>query len=349
MQELKLDDPLLNWIGAMSFERGDDWIKPWRIPQQQRRLFGRTDIDDMMLCRAGMPAGIRIVFRSDATAIDGSLHAIIPNEYNVIETEQARIDLVCDGKLHSTFHLNTANEFRFDKLPAGEKVIEIWLPEYRETRLRSLRLSDGASLKHHEDKRPVWLVYGSSYTQSRGAESPTQCWPAIAARVADVKHLNLAFGGQCHLDSMVARMLRDLPADIIAFEVGVNIQGRGTLDERSLRAALIGFIQILRERHRDIPIAVMSSLYAWERETYKNRVALTLVDTRVIVKEAIEALQSCGDRNLHYYNGLDFIGESEKHLVPDHVHPDATGYKVLGQRVGERIIAPLLAAARAGK
>ena len=38
-----------------------------------------------------------------------------------------------------------------------------------------------------------------------------------------------------------------------------------------------------------------------------------------------------------HYNGLDFIGESEKHLVPDHVHPDATGYKVLGERFGERM------------
>jgi lysophospholipase L1-like esterase len=349
MKNIEISDPLLNWIGAISLEKEDGWIKPWRIPSEERLLFGKTAIDDMMLCRAGMPAGVRIAFRSDTTEISGALDSIIPNEFNVPETDVAKIDLVCDGALRSTFDLHTGTEFGFDDLPGGEKAIELWLPEYREIRLRSLRLSSGASLKRLEDKRRVWLVYGSSYTQSRGAASPFYTWPAVAARVANVNHLNLAFGGQCHLDSMVARMLRDMPADIIAFEAGVNIQGRSTLDERALRAALIGFVKILRERHKRIPIAVMSALYAWERETTKNNVGLTLADTREIVREAIEALQGTGDHCLHYYNGLDFIGESEKHLVPDHVHPSAEGYKVLGQRFGERVIKSLLDAEKQRK
>lgn len=335
------EDPRLSWDGAISCERGDGWIKPWRIPFEQRLLFGKTSIDNMMICRAGMPAGVRIVFCSNTTTLEGEIGEIIPNEFNVAETRAARLDLVCDGALHTSLALGEATGFRFDGLPAGEKRLELWLPEYRDFRLRALRLADGATLHRHEDTRPRWLVYGSSYTQSRGAASPYYTWPAIAAREHDLNHVNLAYGGQCHLDSMVARLMRDLPAELLSIEVGVNIQGFATLDERALRAALIGFVRILRERHPDTPLAVMSALYAWERETTRNAVKLTLADTRGIVQEAVAALRANGDANVHYFNGLDLIGEAEKELIEDHVHPNAEGYKVLGRRFASQIIGKL--------
>ncbi len=337
-------DQRLSWEGAVSLEHGEGWVKPWRIPFEQRLLFGETCVDDMMISRAGMPAGVRIVFRSDTRSIEGEIASIIPNEFNVPETRAAKIDLACDGVLHETFDLGAANHFRFERLPKGEKLIELWLPEYRETRLRALVLSDGASLHPAQDTRPRWLVYGSSYTQSRGASSPFYTWPAVAARECSLNHINLAYGGQCHLDSMVARLLRDLPAAFVSMEVGVNIQGRSTLNARALRAALIGFVHILRERHRSTPIAVMSALYAWERETTPNAVNLTLADTREIVREAVEALRATGDTGVYYFNGLDFLGEREKDLVEDHVHPNAEGYKVLGKKFAVQVISRLLPA-----
>lgn len=343
LTNIALDDSRLSWDGAISLERGDGWIKPWRIPYEQRLLFGKTSVDDMMISRAGMPAGVRIVFLSDTTSIEGEVAPIIPNEFNVVETLAAKMDLVCDGVLHATFDLGEGTRFRFDGLPKREKLLELWLPEYREFRLCSFCLSDGATLHRHEDARPRWLVYGSSYTQSRGAASPYYTWPAIAAREHDLNHVNLAYGGQCHLDSMVARLLRDQPADFLSMEVGVNIQGRATLDARALRAALIGFVRILRERHSDTPLAVMSALYAWERETTRNAVKLTLADTRGIVQEAVEALRANGDANVHYFNGLDFLGEAEKELVEDHVHPNVEGYNVLGRKFADQVMGRLLA------
>ena len=344
--KIALDDTRLTWEGAISFERGDGWIKPWRIPFEQRLLFGRTSVDDMMLSRAGMPAGVRIVFRSDTKTIAGEVEPIVANEYNVAETRAAKIDLVCDGALTATFDLGEGTTFRFDDLPRREKLIELWLPEYREIRLCSLELGDGATIHAHKDTRPHWLVYGSSYTQSRGATSPFYTWPAVAAREHNLNHINLAYGGQCHLDTMAARLLRDLPADFISMEVGINIHTRATLNARAFRAALIGFVQIMRERHRNTPLAVMSALYGWERETTPNAAKLTLADTRSLVQEVVEALRATGDANVHYFNGLDFLGEPEKALVPDHVHPSAEGYKVLGRKFAAQVIRQLLPAHR---
>ena len=339
--KLAPDDTRFAWYGAVSFEHGGGWIKPWRIPFEQRVLYGKTSQDDMMLSRAGMPSGVRIAFRSNTTSIRGQTEPLTPNAYNVPETLAAKVDLVCDGELLSTFPLGEGTEFSFENLPGGEKSLELWLPEYREMKLRYLEFDDGASVAPLEDDRVRWAIYGSSNTQSRGAQSPFYTWPAVAAREQNLNHINLSYGGQCHLDSMAARLIRGTSADVLSMEVGVNIYSSATMNARAIRAAMIGFVQIVREGHPTTPLAVMSAIYGWERETTLNDVHLTLADTREIIQEAVEALQACGDSNLHYFNGLDFLGEPEKELVEDHVHPNVEGYKLLGHTFGTRVLGAL--------
>jgi lysophospholipase L1-like esterase len=336
------DDPRLRWYGAISFERGEGWIKPWRIPFEQRLLFGRISPPDMMLSRAGMPAGVRISFHSDTDSLAGQLEPLAPDAFAVEQAEAARIDVCCDGALHASIPLLDRTHFSVEGLPKGEKLVEVWLPEYREIRLRALELSDGASVRPYEDQRPRWLIYGSSNTQSRGAESPIFTWPAVVARRCGLNHTNVAYGGECHLDSMVARMMRGLPADFITMEVGINVYINGTLNARALRAALIGFVHILREGHPDTPLAVVSSFYSAHRETTPNSIGLTLPDLREVLSEVVASLRACGDANTHYVNGLDLFGEDMAADLPDQLHPSAEGYKILGARFAERVVPQLL-------
>ncbi|MDH7570684.1 MAG: hypothetical protein QHJ73_13965, partial [Armatimonadota bacterium] len=46
------------FCGAVSFEQRDDWVKPWRLPFHQARLFPSPD--EGLLARAEMPAGVRV-------------------------------------------------------------------------------------------------------------------------------------------------------------------------------------------------------------------------------------------------------------------------------------------------
>ena len=39
MPTIPADDPRLIWSGAVSCERGDGWVKPWRIPYQDQDLY----------------------------------------------------------------------------------------------------------------------------------------------------------------------------------------------------------------------------------------------------------------------------------------------------------------------
>jgi len=315
---LRPDDPRLTWAGAISLQRTDEWVMPWRIPYAERALFP----PDALRERASMPAGVRIAFRSDTTWLRG---AVVPFP------EASNLDLCCDGQLIGSASLDNQDRFAFDGLPAGDKLVELWLPQFGDFRLASLEIAAGASIAPAVDNRPRWITYGSSITQCRTAASPTRTWPAIVARARNYNLTCLGYGGQCHLDPMIARMIRDLPADYLSICAGINIYGAASLGPRAFVPALIGFVQILRERHPATPLAILSPIYSPPRETTPNAVGFTLQAMRDAVAEAVALLQSRGDQYVHYVDGLRVFGTDLGHLLPDDLHPSAEGYQIMGQ------------------
>ncbi|MGI8913932.1 MAG: SGNH/GDSL hydrolase family protein [Chloroflexota bacterium] len=310
--------PRLTWPGAISVQCTDGWVMPWRVPYDQRGLFPPVLVADA----ASGPAGVRLTFRSDSSSIGGQ---VVP------QPGARRLDLCCDGVFVTSVELADQEQFRFAELPSGDKLIELWLPQNGAFRLRSLSLDAGATLQAAEDSRPRWITYGSSITQCGAAERPTQTWPAIVARGHDLNLTCLGYGGQCHLDSMIARMMRDRPADYLSMCVGINIYGAGSLSPRSFRPAIIGFVQILREAHPDAPLAVMSPIYSPPRETTTNTVGFTLQAMREEVAAAVEALRTHGDTNVHYVDGLGIFGPEAADKLPDQLHPNAEGYQLMGR------------------
>lgn len=112
------DDSRLEWPGSVSLERGDGWVMPWRVPHDRRLLYG----PDELLGRAAMPAGVRIAFRSTTDVVAGRIDP---------QPESCPLDLCCDGVLHASLPVAGESEFRFDGLPPGEKLIELWLAPVR--------------------------------------------------------------------------------------------------------------------------------------------------------------------------------------------------------------------------
>jgi hypothetical protein len=235
----------------------------------------------------------------------------------------------------STAELAGQDGFCFDNLPDGSKRIELGLPQFGVFRLRGLELSANATVAPVEDARPRWITYGSSITQCRAAESPTQTWPAIVARALDFNLTCLGFGGECHIDSMIARMIRDLPADVISLCLGINVFGGASLSPRSFRPAIIGFVQTLREGHPDIPLIVMSPIYSPQREVTPNVVGFDLPLMRQEIETAVRTLQQYGDSNIHYIDGLSNLGADHAHLLPDDLHPNVEGYKLMGKNISK--------------
>ena len=318
-------DPRLAWEGAISLETTDEWARPWRLPHDRLDLFPSTD-DDMLVGRAAMPAGVRIAFRTDATEVAGAV---------VTDVTTSPLDLRLAGDAVASVPLAGHESFHFAGLPGVDKLVELWLPQFGEFRLRRLELTDGATLAAPDpavDPRPRWVTYGSSITQCRHAASPTRTWPAIAARALGLHLTCLGYGGQCHLDPLVARLIHDLPADYLSICVGINVYGAASLGPRAFRPAILGFVETIREKHPETPFAVISPIVSPPRERSENAVGFTLERMREEVRSAVETLRARGDRHLCYVDGLDLFGPDLAHLLPDDLHPSAEGYRLLGER-----------------
>lgn len=325
--ELRPDDPRLTWQGAISLERSEEWVMPWRIPYEEKELFPPVDGVGM---RAAMAAGVRLAFRSDTTRVAGG---VVPFP------EKQKIDLCSDGELRASLELGGGDGFAFDDLPEGEKLVELWLPQYGTFRLKSLALSDGASVAPFDDTRPKWVTYGSSITHCIEAESPAQTWPAIVARGRGLNLTCLGYGGQCHLDPMIARMIRDLPADLISICCGINICGASSMSPRTFKPAVIGTVKTIREKHPTTPLALISPILSPPYEKTENAVGFTLEQIRLEIEDAVRRLKRMGDDNLHYVSGLDLLGLSlADFLLDDGVHPSSEGYKHMGRNFLEKVI-----------
>ncbi|MEK5645823.1 GDSL family lipase [Paenibacillus rhizosphaerae] len=318
------------WLqGAVSYEWTGAGIKPWRIPYPDFELFPPEGIEG----KAAICAGIRLRFQSNTTEVVLAFEPI---------QEAASIDCLVDGMLLTSIRLEAGtSKAAWRDLPLRSKCIDLWLPQNMGMTILSLEVDQDAEAEAETDPRPRWIAYGSSITQCVGAESPSYTWPSIASRTLGLNLTCLGFSGNCHLEPMVARMIRDLPADLITLCLGINVYGAETMNLRTFRPAVIGMLEILREKHTDTPLVIVSPIFAAERESRENKLGMTVSSIRREVAVAVEMLQQRGDLNLYYRDGRDWFGPADEALLYDGLHPNADGYKLLGDRFGEQVLSSI--------
>ncbi|NEE02225.1 SGNH/GDSL hydrolase family protein [Phytoactinopolyspora halotolerans] len=319
-RQLRADDETLTWEGAVEVEHTPDWSRGWRLQHSRRDLFS-----EQLRLRALMQAGVRVVFGTDATSVRG--RAVVSDLDGMAPVQDLPpVDLVVDGRDVDSSPVRPDGTFGFE-VPAGEKTVELWLPQFGDFRLAALEIDDDArTWRAPRPERPKLITYGSSITQCRAAASPTRTWPALVARELGMDLTCLGYGGQCHLDPMVGRMIRDMPADVIVACLGINVHNQGTFNERSFLPAVLGMLSTIRDGHPGVPILVISPIVSPSRENEPSAAGMTLTQIRGNVEEGVRRLREHGDDNLHLMHGLDVLGPDHADLLFDGLHPDTTGY-----------------------
>lgn len=322
--------------GAVSLEVTDEGVRPWRLPVGTRDLF-----EPAVLARAATPSGVRLTLVSDTSEL---VLRVTPTP-----TPDATwtFDLCVDGVPHQRVIQRSGESFvRFrvaDAMPGRPRLLEVYLPsQYLSLQVRACMIDDGASVQPHHDPRRRWVVYGSSITHAKEAAGPSETWPALVARKFGLHLTSLGFGGQEHLEPSVAMAIRDLDADLISLCVGGNVWGGATLTTRTYRAAVIGMVRVIRERHQFIPIAVVSFIWAPADDNIRNSAGLTVADYRRMTTEAVDALRRSGDANVHAFDGAELYPPQLACHMPDGVHPDAYGQRVLAARYSQIVMPRLL-------
>jgi lysophospholipase L1-like esterase len=327
--------------GVVSVEEVDGGLKPWRLPHTQKELFPSPD--EALLARAENCSGVRLRFETNAEQIQ--LSVVVGDAVNSVTKRDAFVfDATIDGELIQSVPVKPGEtKVRFADLPAGDKTVEIWLPQDSPVLLREMSVNDGATCMVQEDTRPRWVTYGSSLTHCVRAHSPARIWPAILSRRYDLNLISLGYGGQCCLDAMLGFVIRTFDADFVTLKMGINCIGAGHLSARTYPASAVGLVRVIRETQPETPIVLVSPIGHPPTETTPNPVGYTISGMRTDLKDVSERLIAAGDSNLTYADGLDVFSLPEiDEWAEDECHPNADGIELMAENFDRAVMVPFL-------
>ncbi len=341
----RLDEFLDGHVGLLP--RGAA-LQPLRMPVAERHLHDR-----LTRWVAAIPSGVRLRLRTDSRSLRlwtqqrqtwAADKPEWPSHYDLLVdgerirrvSAQGGAKRIPLGDVLGDEHARLA----LDDLPAGDKRIELWFPTAATIAIERIAIDDGATLQPWSDARPRIVFHGSSNTQCASAAGGSESWPAIACALADARLLNLGWAGSCLLSASAARLVRDEPAAAIVLELGVNVWAEGLLKERTFRDSAHAMIALIRERHPRTPMAIVSPFLLQAGEDAGDQQGLSARHMRQILAEVVAAHREHGDAALHHVDGLALFGHADAPLQPDGVHPNAAGYRRIGERFHAAMLAP---------
>jgi lysophospholipase L1-like esterase len=324
--------------GHVSLATSAQGVQPLRLPTGDAPYY-----DPFNRATASMTAGVRLRLTTNTRRLHLRLHQLQsyithpgqwPTVYELRLNENAgRRVSASGGAQFSNGRVDGDPKavLEINDLPAGSNQVELWLPNTALVTIESVAIDAGAQWAPWPDNRPRLLFHGSSITHGVGADASSESWPAVVGRLAEAQLLNLGWAGSCLISGLASRVVRDQPADFITLELGANVYEGGLLKERTFSSAVHSMLSIVREKHINTPIVVMSPIYAPAWESIAQGDGLTVQQMRILLQQAV-VQRLAADRNLHYVSGLDLFGPSDATDLPDGLHPNAAGYTKIGER-----------------
>ena len=341
MQSLDLGslDTLLD--GHIDLRRRPGSVQPLRFPVAEIGFY-----DPFTRWVASAPAGVRLRLRTDSRSLRLTSTQRLAAAGPEGQERPAAYELYVDGQLFErraakggavmaldgTQTGDERAEVAFEGLSAGGKSITLWLPQSATVSITGLELDEGATWAAWPDARPRIVFHGSSISHCMEAEGGSGSWPAVACALADARLLNLGWAGSCLLSGLAARIIRDQSADAIVLKLGINVYTEGMLKERPFLDSAHSMISIIREKHPQTPIVVISPIFSPEREDAGDAGGPSLKRMRELLAEVVQARVRAGDASIRYLSGLELFGEADLADLPDNLHPNAAGYRRMGER-----------------
>jgi lysophospholipase L1-like esterase len=362
--------------GALELEQTDRGLLPHRLPARARAQCA----DPQLAMAEAQPSGVRLALHTRATVVELDVLPTRREYAGAPRRPDGIYDLVVDGELADqqtadggdtmVVDLMTGagevrpgptGTLRFDGLPEGDNVVEVWLPHDEQTELVALRTD--APVGPAPAAARTWLHHGSSISHGSVAASPTTTWPAYAARSAGVDLVNLGFAGSALLDQFTARAIRDSAADVITLKLGINVVNHDLMRRRAFGPAVHGFLDTIRDGHPTTPLVLVSPILCPIHEETPGPAAPDLTEmaegrirfvalgdpadvpagklTLAVVRDELARIVAeRDDPHLTYLDGRELYGEAD-HVelpLPDGLHPDAATHVRMGERFAELVL-----------
>ena len=162
------------------------------------------------------------------------------------------------------------------------------------------------------------VIYGTSITQGGCVARPGMAYSNILSRRLDAEFVNLGFSGNGRGEPALAHLINQISGlafIILDYEANANETIVNTLEP---------FVDILREKHPDTPILIMSKI-RYASATVGSPAAKLLMENRDFQRTLVEKRNTAGDRNIFFLDGSTILGDDYDECTVDGTHPTDLG------------------------
>ena len=197
----------------------------------------------------------------------------------------------------------------------GKHVITINMPLYNSVNQLYIGLEKGSVLEAAEPLiQPPVVYYGSSITQGGCASRPGCSYEAMLHRHFMTDFINLGFSGNAKAEVEIMEYIACLKMSVFVYDYDHNAPN---LDH--LRATHERGFKIIREKHPDIPIVIMT-----RPKYYLNNV---LLERNRIIRQTYENAKAAGDQNVYFIDGRELLlPDALEYSLVDNIHPTDLGF-----------------------
>jgi hypothetical protein len=327
----KADSDGIVWLDPREepFElAGFEWIKEDTV-YRRLPLNPSWEIRSAVDGLANHTAGGQIRFSSDSKRVFVKVELRERSGmYHMPATGQSGFDLyIFDGEEHkywkTTRFPHDSIRYKaelYNGIDAQSRVFTLNFPLYNGVNSVLIGLEEGSMLEEPPPfKRPGKIVvYGTSITQGGCVGRPGMAYTNILSRDLDMQFVNLGFSGNGRGEPALAHLINEIPETrmiVLDYEANAGL---------SLKETLGPFVDVLRDKHPDIPILIVSKIrYAYNQEgsdSYKQWMEL-----RDFQKDLVAKRKGAGDKQIYFLDGSIILGEDYDECTVDGVHPNDLG------------------------
>lgn len=204
----------------------------------------------------------------------------------------------------------------------GKHTVTINMPLYNGVCNVYIGIEKGACLEAAAPLlQPPVVYYGSSITQGGCASRPGCSYEAMLHRNFQTDYINLGFSGNAKAEEEIMRYIASLPMSMFVYDYDHNAP-----DRPHLRATHERGYRIVREKHPDIPILMMTRP--------KYYLTDVLLERNGIIRQTYEKALAEGDKNVYFIDGRELLlPEAREASLVDNVHPTDLGFFGMYSRI----------------
>lgn len=165
------------------------------------------------------------------------------------------------------------------------------------------------------------IFYGTSITQGGCATRPGMAYTNILSRWLNREVINLGFSANGLGEYEMAELIADIhDASFIVLDYEANSGTNGRLE-----ASLVGFIDIIRKKHPNIPILVVSRIQ-YLADFYDEQLLSRRNELREFQVKVVEEKKKQGDEHIYFLNGHELLDDYFDEYTVDFIHPTDLGF-----------------------